>query len=173
MAARDNQRDAIRNLQTYLREISFFDGSIPRVPIDGIYGTDTRDAVGEFQRTRSLPVTSRVNSETWNAVYGEYLRLKRANTREPTVSFFPDHSPSYAAELGEKSSFVAIVQLMLRELSADFDEIGELEIDGIFGEATAEAVRAFQRASLLAVTGKVDLETYNRLSKAFIGISQN
>jgi peptidoglycan hydrolase-like protein with peptidoglycan-binding domain len=49
-----------------------------------------------------------------------------------------------------------------------FDEIGDLAIDGIFGEATKEAVRAFQRASLLEVTGEVDLETYNRLSRAFI-----
>jgi peptidoglycan hydrolase-like protein with peptidoglycan-binding domain len=75
--------------------------------------------------------------------------------------------------MGEKSSFVAIVQLMLRELSADFDEIGELAIDGIYGKATADAVSAFQRASLLDVTGEVDLETYNRLSRALIGISAN
>jgi peptidoglycan hydrolase-like protein with peptidoglycan-binding domain len=62
---------------------------------------------------------------------------------------------------------------MLRELSADFDEIGELVIDGIYGKATADAVSAFQRASLLDVTGEVDLETYNRLSRALIGISAN
>ena len=53
------------------------------------------------------------------------------------------------------------------------DEIDELEIDGIFGKATEDAVSAFQRASLLEVTGEVDLETYNRLSRAFIGISLN
>ena len=40
-----------------------------------------------------------------------------------------------------------------------------------FGEATAEAVRAFQRASLLDVTGRIDLQTYNRLARAFHSIS--
>ena len=164
MPVPNNLSDAIRNLQTYLREISFYDSSIPRVPIDGLYDTDTRAAVLEFQRTRGLEASSNVDKETWDAIYDEYLALKRANTRERASNFFPDH---------EKSSFVAIVQLMLRELSADFDEIGELAIDGIYGKATADAVSAFQRASLLDVTGEVDLETYNRLSRALIGISAN
>lgn len=173
MPVPNNLSDAIRNLQTYLREISFYDSSIPRVPIDGLYDTDTRAAVLEFQRTRGLKASSNVDKETWDAIYDEYLAIKRANTRERTPSFFPDHAPGYVARMGEKSSFVAIVQLMLRELSADFDEIGELAIDGIYGKATADAVSAFQRASLLEVTGEVDLETYNRLSRALIGISAN
>lgn len=173
MPVPNNLGDAIRNLQTYLREISFYDSSIPRVPIDGLYDSATRDAVQEFQRTRGLSVTGNVDKDTWDAIFGEYLTLKRENTRERPQSFFPDHADGYAARIGEKSSFVAIVQLMLRELSADFDEIGELAIDGIYGKATADAVSAFQRASLLEVTGEVDLETYNRLSRAFIGISRN
>lgn len=173
MPAPNNLNDAIRNLQTYLREISFYDSSIPRVPIDGLYDSSTRAAVREFQLSRGLNVTGNVDKDTWDAIFGEYLTLKRENTRERQDSFFPDHAGGYVARAGEKSSFVAIVQLMLRELSADFDEIGELEIDGIFGKATEDAVSAFQRASLLEVTGEVDLETYNRLSRAFIGISRN
>lgn len=173
MPVPNNLSDAIRNLQTYLREISFYDSSIPRVPVDALYDTDTRAAVLEFQRTRGLEASSNVDKETWDAIYDEYRAIKRANTRERTPSFFPDHAPGYVARMGEKSSFVAIVQLMLRELSAVFDEIGELAIDGIYGKATADAVSAFQRASLLEVTGEVDLETYNRLSRALIGISAN
>ena len=173
MPVPNNLSDAIRNLQTYLREISFYDSSIPRVPIDGLYDTDTRAAVLEFQRTRGFEASSNVDKETWDAIYDEYRAIKRANTRERTPSFFPDHAPGYVARMGEKSSFVAIVQLMLRELSAVFDEIEELAIDGIYGKATADAVSAFQRASLLEVTGEVDLETYNRLSRALIGISAN
>ena len=89
----------------------------------------------------------------------------------PSPSFFPLSPYGYEAELGEKSAFVAIAQIMLRELRVIFDEIPDLIIDGIFGEATAEAVRAFQRASLLDVTGRIDLESYNRLARAFHSIS--
>ena len=61
MPVPNNLSDAIRNLQTYLREISFYDSSIPRVPIDGLYDTDTRAAVLEFQRTRGFEASSNVD----------------------------------------------------------------------------------------------------------------
>ncbi len=166
-----NLKEAIRNLQLYLRTLSFFDTRIERVPIDGLYDSDTQKAVASFQRTRGLPETSVVDKVTWDALYEEYLAIKRATERQPSPSFFPTTPSGYITELGEKSAFVAIVQLMLRELSVIFDEIPELEIDGIYGSRTADAVSAFQKASLLDVTGKVDLETYNRLNNAFLSIS--
>lgn len=166
-----NLNQAIRNLQLYLRTISFFDDRIERVPIDGIFDSRTEAAVASFQRTRGLPESAIVDRATWDAIYEEYLVLERTQERESSPSFFPSVPYDYEASLGEKSSFVAILQIMLRELSQIFDEIPPLEIDGSFGEATAEAVRAFQRASLLDVTGRVDLQTYNRLIRAFHSIS--
>lgn len=166
-----NLQEAITNLQTYLRAISFFDDRIPRVPIDGIYESDTQKAVEAFQRTRGLPESAIVNKVTWDAIYEEYLQIKRATERSPYPSFFPNQPSDYVGRVGEKSSFVAIVQLILRELSVVFDEIPELTIDGIFGTETEKAVQEFQRASMLDVTGEVDLETYNRLNNAFLGIS--
>ena len=166
-----NLNQAIRNLQLYLRTISFFYDRIERVPIDGIFDSLTEAAVASFQRTRGLPESAIVDRATWDAIYEEYLALERTRERESSPSFFPSVPYDYEASLGEKSSFVAILQIMLRELSQIFDEIPPFEIDGSFGEATAEAVRAFQRASLLDVTGRVDLQTYNRLIRAFHSIS--
>lgn len=166
-----NIEDAIRNLQTYLRAVSFFDSRIERVPVDGIYDSDTQKAVASFQRTRGLPETSVVDKRTWDTLYEEYLVIKRTTDRPPSPSFFPTTPSDHVSEIGEESAFVAIVQLMLRELSAIFDEIPELAIDGIYGQKTADAVSAFQRAALLEATGSVDLETYNRLNNAFLGIA--
>mgnify|MGYP003298396464 CR=1 FL=1 len=166
-----NLNQAIRNLQLYLRTISFFDERIERVPIDGIFDSVTASAVASFQRTRGLPETAIVDRATWDAIFEEYLALQRAEVREPSPSFFPLTPYGYEAQIGETSAFVAIAQIMLRELRVIFDEIPDLVIDGIFGETTAEAVRAFQRASLLDVTGRIDLETYNRLVRAFHSVS--
>ena len=166
-----NFEEAIKNLQTYLRAISFFDKRIPRVPIDGIYESETQRAVEAFQRTRGLPESGIVSKATWDAVYEEYLEIKKATERQPSPSFFPTTPSNYASKMGEKSSFVAVVQLILRELSAIFDEIPELTVDGVFGPETKKAVEKFQRISLLEPTGEVDLETYNRLNNAFLGIS--
>lgn len=168
MATPNNLNEAIRNLQTYLRAISFSDERIPRVPIDGLYDLDTQKAVTEFQSTRALPVTGTVDQQTWDAIYKEYKDIQRGTELLPFPNFFLNQPDNYEVDIGEKSSFAAIIQLMLRELSVIFDEIPMLEINGIYDENTAEAVRAFQRAALLDVTGRVDLETYNRLSRAFI-----
>ena len=166
-----NFEAAAKNLQTYLRAISFFDERIPRVAIDGIYESQTQKAVTEFQRTRGLPESSVVDKATWDAIYKEYSDIKRATERLPSPSFFPNEPRGYISKIGEKSSFIAIVQLMLRELSVIFDEIPELVIDGILGDETENAIKEFQRASLLDVTGQIDLETYNRLNNAFLSIS--
>ena len=170
MSAPFNQKEAIRNLQLYLRTVSLFDPTITRVPTDGIYGNDTRRAVLEFQGSRGLEPTGFVDQKTWDILYEEYLAILRATERPPSPNFFPSHSEGYTASVGEKSSFVAIIQLMLRELGIAFDSIPALSIDGIYGPATAEAVRAFQRAALLEESGEVDLQTYNRLNSAFIAL---
>ena len=166
-----NLNQAIRNLQLYLRTISFYDERVERVPIDGIFDSVTEKAVASFQRTRGLAESGIVDKTTWDAIFEEYLELERRETREPSTSFFPPSPYGYEAYLGEKSAFVAIAQIMLRELRVIFDEIPDLAIDGIFGKDTEEAVKAFQRASLLDVTGRIDLETYNRLTRAFHSIS--
>ena len=166
-----NLQEAISNLQTYLRAISFFDERITRVPIDDIYDSQTQRAVADFQRTRGLPESSVVDKNTWDAIHDEYLQIKRATERLPSPSFFPSEPEGYVSKIGEKSSFVAIVQLMLRELSVIFDGIPELVIDGVFGNATETAIKEFQKASMLEVTGEIDLQTYNRLNNAFLSIA--
>ncbi len=166
-----NYSDAVRNLQTYLRLISFYDQRIERVPIDEIYGSDTQKAVASFQRTRSLPETSVVDKRTWDAIYNEYSDLMRKTVEAPPPRIFPSVEYGYEVSRGEKSSFVAIIQLMLRELGALFDAFETVEVDGIYGEETERAVREFQRAAMLEESGSVDLETYNRLNSAFISLN--
>lgn len=82
-------------------------------------------------------------------------------------NIFPPTPDDYAAEVGQESAFIAILQIMLREIGVIFDEIPDIAVNGVYTEETADAVKAFQRASLLDVTGKVDLETFNRLQRAF------
>ena len=55
---------------------------------------------------------------------------------------------------------VRSLQLMLGSLAQGRPGLAQLVPDGIFGEATLEAVMRFQREHGLAVTGRVDLETW-------------
>lgn len=161
-----NYEDAVRNLQRYLRTISFYDPAIPRVPIDGIYDTATEDAVRAFQTLRGLDPTGKVDKTTWDMIFKEFSQIIEANDRSNNINLFPSAPENYAASLGEVSSFVAIIQLVLRELSIIYD-IPTTEISGVYDKATEDAIKEFQRISGLTTTGKVDLITWNRLIRDF------
>lgn len=162
-----NLEEAVRNLQRYLRTISFYDSSIPRVPIDGIYDKETEKAVRAFQSTRGLNVTGRVDKKTWDMIFKEFSEILLANDRSSNINLFPENPPNYEATIGEVSSFVAIIQLILRELSIIYDNIPELEISGSFDSVTEAAIKEFQRISSIDPTGRVDLVTWNRLVRDF------
>ena len=166
-----NLQDAIFNLQTYLRTISFTDERIPRVPIDGIFDTETEKAVAAFQRTRGLEETGIVDKLTWDAIYNEFKRINEETDRFPSVNFFPQQPSNYEAHLGEESAFISLVQLLLRELSSIYDGFENIEITGKFDMPTQDAVKIFQQASRLPVTGRIDLKTWNRLSRDFMNYS--
>ena len=55
------------------------------------------------------------------------------------------------------------IQSYIRNISRLDKDIPSLVPDGIFGEETAESVTVFQRKHLLAQTGKVDIDTWNKL----------
>lgn len=162
-----NLQDAIFNLQTYLRALSFADDRITRVPIDGIFDSDTERAVSDFQRTRGLEDTGIVDKETWDAIYKEFKEVSEKNDRDQNINLFPKYPPSYEAQLGEENAFISLVQLLLRELSVIYDDFEDLEITGKFDLATQDAVKIFQQAARLPITGRIDLKTWNAISRDF------
>lgn len=154
-----NLQDAIFNLQKYLRAISFADKRVSRPPLDGIFDSATEDAVRSFQASRGLNANGIVDKMTWDAIYDEYKALALAEE----LPFFPSAPSDYAARLGEESSFISIIQILLQELSSVYDAFENVEITGIFDSATEQAIKELQRASGLEITGELDKNTYRRL----------
>lgn len=160
---------AVRNLQRYLRRLYDSDRSniIFAVPIDGIYGDATRDAVSEFQRSRNILITGVVNKLTWDAVFSEYEELIRKEDKRIFPEFFPTLPQDYETAFGERSSFISVLQFILDELRNSYDTIPEFELNGTFDGDTSLAVKEFQRIHALPVTGKVNRDTWNALAEAF------
>ena len=154
-----NLQDAILNLQKYLRAISFADTRVSRPPLDGIFDSATEDAVRSFQSSRGINANGIVDRATWDAIYEEYKALALAEE----LPFFPTSPADYVAKLGEESSFVSIIQILLQELSSVYDAFEAVEITGIFDTATEQAIKELQRASGLEITGELDRNTYRRL----------
>ncbi len=162
-----NLKEAIINLQTYLRALSYIEDEINRIPIDGIFDSETERAVASFQRVSGLPETGIVDKATWDAIYAAYSELIKNTDRSPNVNFFPSSPAGYEAAVGDEHVFISLVQFLLRELSVVFDTFPEIEISGVFDDATQEAVKEFQRISSLPVSGRVDIRTWNLLARDF------
>ena len=164
--------DAVRNLQRYLRRLSFDNDALLRVPVDGIFEAQTEDAVKAFQAAYGLPETGRVDLETWERIYDAYLRAERSADRTPITNFFPRYPEGYELSRGENSLTVSLLQLLLQELTVIYDTLAIAEITGIYDDVTEENVRRFQSASLLPITGRVNLETWNRILRDYEGFAR-
>ena len=163
----ENQATAVRNLQRYLRRLSFDDPRFPRVPVDGIFDSVTADALRVFQTVYGLPVTGRADLATWERLWQEYRRVLTRTDRTPVLHLFPSAAEGYVLRRGEESVTVSFLQLLLRELGAIYDTLEWGEVTGIFDELTERNVRRIQNAALLPVTGEVDLITWNRILRDF------
>lgn len=162
-------RTAVRNLQRYLRIFANGeeDTKIFAIPIDGIYESATENAVSEFQRRNSLPVTGIADKTTFDAVYLEYMKATRESRRMHSPDFFPALPEGYVTEFGEKSPFIAALEFVLDEIRVAYDTLPVFERDGTFDGDTALAVKEFQRIHGLPVTGRVDRITWNELGRAY------
>ncbi len=122
---------AVVNLQEQLRQIGYFS-----LPITGVFGSATRDAVIQFQQARGLVSDGVAGSYTLYA-----LGLER--------SLF---------QLGDYSFKVLVLQRKLRK--KDFSSV---PVHGIYDKKTVEGIRQFQEKNDLATTGFSDLNTLNAL----------
>lgn len=164
MTQPDSYADATRNLQRYLRQLSFADERIPAPPVDGIFAEDTRRSLSAFQQTQGLPVTGVGDPETFETLFLAYRASLAENAPPREIIVFPREPKGFSLGEGDRNFVVTVVQFMLRELERLYPELSEVRVDGIFGPITEEAVRVFQSRNALPESGRVDLLTWNALA---------
>lgn len=65
----------VRTIQSQLNTISDTYSLIPKLAVDGIYGSNTQSAVQTFQQIFNLPQTGIVNQSTWNKISEIYVAV--------------------------------------------------------------------------------------------------
>ena len=150
---------AVEQLQFWLNTLAQYESSIPSVTVDGVYGRGTAGAVRAFQRRYGLSVDGVVGRTTWNKLYEVYNDI--AN-RLLTASLRPGEYPGVLRR-GSTGTAVRELQFYLYLMSAYESSIPAVSIDGSFGAATENAVRAYQRFAKLTVDGVVGRTTWNSL----------
>lgn len=166
MAKNRNESVATENLQRYLRQLSYRE-SITPPPVDGIFESDTKRALEEFQALYRLPVTGVATRETWDALYDAYRASLTASIPPRAVLILPPQSESFPLSNGSTSFAVNVLQHMLRELSSLYSGLEEVEISGNYDEATEAAVKEFQIRNRLNPSGSVDVPTWNAITDQY------
>ncbi len=161
------ERNAITNLQTYLRAQSLVDNRFPHVPIDGIFDTQTREALMEFQKRNNLAQTGIADRTTWELLYTQYLEILESTSLPEAIIPFPSYPQNYTIKRGEKSFLVAVLQHMLNEIGIVYNVFDALEINGEYDEATEEIIRDFQIRNGISVTGETDRTTWGLIARIY------
>jgi len=159
--------EAVRNLQRYLRQISYVDPDIPAVGIDGIFDMATREALTAFQVKNGLAGTGVADITTWELLYGTYLDALFGSSEPEALPIFPISPIDYKSTKGDEGFLVSTIQYLLREISTVYDFPLEVRINGIFDEETERAVATVQGLFLLPITGTVDKRLWNYLVGAY------
>ena len=160
-------------VQTELNRIGQNYPAIPKIqPVDGVFGQQTEEAVRRFQEIFGLTADGVVGKATWYRLVSLYVgvnRLSELVSEGQRMFGIPFQAPQ-AVSGGSPRNQVLMVQYFLSIL-AQFDPlIPFVTLDGIYGPATRQAVRSFQTAQGIPVTGTVDTATWNALYSAFEGI---
>ena len=75
--------------------------------------------------------------------------------------------PGFDLTVGQSGEYVRLLQGYLNVISDTYPEIPSVEVDGVFGAATEEAVRAFQGTFALPETGIVGISTWEAIGDLY------
>ena len=154
---------AVREIQEALRYLSFYDPRLMPVTVDGIYSSQTTDAVRIFQTLNDLEPTGNVDRATWEELRDSIADLR--NQKPFSVDIFP--YPDYHLQPNTATRTVAFIQLMLQELSDYYKNIHYVEATGIYDENTVEQIRTIQSLHRLEPNGVLNTDTWDVLATLF------
>ena len=169
----------VRELQQALIDLGYLNGSA-----DGIFGNKTENAVRKFQKSNKLTVDGLAGSATRAAILNK-AQTKKGNGNQtasasssptPASASEPNVSSSSASGVQESSSLFGNYSAIhfgdkgdrVKSLQQSLITLGFLngKPDGIFGNQTKKAVKAFQRSKKLSADGIAGKKTLAAIQTA-------
>ena len=161
-------------IQSSLNRISQNYPAIPKIsPVDGIFGSQTEQAVRTFQQIFSLEPDGIVGRATWYQIIRIYVAVIRLNElqsqgqQQYIIGPYPQD-----LSIGDTGPYVEQLQYMLNVVSQFIPSIPPTPKSGVYTANIRDAVRAFQASAGLPTTGTVDAQTWDTLYEQYATIER-
>ena len=155
---------AVEQLQFWLNTLAQYDAGIPSTAVDGVFGSRTAAAVRAFQRREGLTADGVVGRATWTTLYNEFRSIQSDNGT-------PNAYPGTPLRQGSRGQSVRLVQFWLKIARTVYASLRSVTVDGVFGAATAAAVKRFQSYFGLTSDGVVGRTTWQKLYEVYNDIA--
>lgn len=160
-------------MQIFLNTISVNFPKIPKVtPVDGIFTPSMETAVKEFQKTFNLPITGVIDKGTYYKIKNIYISVKRLadlTSKGILVGEIPTEFIPPILE-GETGPRVQLMQFFINVISAYYESVPSVDIDGSLGPNTRAALIEFQKTLNIPQTGILDEKTWDTMYDVILGI---
>lgn len=157
----------VRELQEYLNAIAVNYPAIPIIlPVDGVFGPQTEEAVRVFQQQFNLTVDGRVGKATWykvSYIYAAVRKLAELQSIGRIEDLYSGEWPGTVLQEGSKGPEVQLLQYYLSSIAVFYPQIPDVDIDGRFGPGLEKAVLSFQQTFGLIQDGQVGRATWDRI----------
>ena len=167
---------AVFTLQRQLNRIAKDYPFLGKLTVDGVFGSRMAATVRAFQKQFNLTADGVVGRQTWYKISYIYVSVKdlaeltsEGETSTGTLSNGTWNGTVLST--GASGSAVEQVQFWLNTLAQYDSAIPSVKVDGVFGTATANAVRAFQRKYGLTADGVVGRTTWQKLYEVYNDIA--
>lgn len=162
--------EEVRTIQRQLNRISVNYPAIPKVAVnEGVFNGATQRSVIEFQRIFNLTPDGIVGKATWYRLKFIYNSVKDlADIYSEGLA--PSELERYFSNVyrrGSSGLIVREIQFFLDFFAKYNSSLKRVNIDGIFGPKTEEAVKEFQRLYGLTPDGIVGRNTWNMFTIAY------
>ena len=157
----------VLTVQYYLSYISAFIPSVLNTAVDGSFGEGTRNSVISFQKTYGLEETGIVDRAVWDEIENVYYSLLRSAPYEFTPGDVLPF-PGRVLRVGIEGNDVRALQEYLNYISNTYTEIPKINVDGIYGQSTANAVAAFiELFNLPGNPERVSAQDWNAITNVY------
>ena len=148
-------QSAVVPLQRRLKALGYYSGSV-----DGYFGSQTYRAVRKFQSRNGLSVTGKADAYTQQVLYSSSAKAASGSSSGSSSSGSSSSTGYRLLYWGCEGSAVKKLQNAL--IAAGYKSIVRTA-DGIYGQWTYDAVRAYQKDHGLSVDGIAGKDTQNSL----------